>query len=68
MPASIAIDHRYLAGCRTPRLGANLQLRSDNNPLVCKLRHVGAERQSSSYGLNVLERSVLGGNVDVPRR
>jgi hypothetical protein len=41
-----------------------------NNPLVCKLRHVGAERQSSSYGLNVLERSRdgndVGSDVDVP--
>ena len=37
-----------------------------NVPMVGKLRHVGAERQSSSYGLNVLERSRHGDGVDVP--
>jgi len=59
-------DHQvWWASSASPR-GAALQPRSYNNPLVCKLRHVGAERQSSSYGLNVLERSVRGGNIDVP--
>src|SRR4051812_2564961 len=53
-----------LAGRPTPRPGAHFRPRSYNNPLVCKLRQVGAERQSSSYGLNVLERSVRGRNVD----
>jgi len=53
--------------CRRLAQGRRPNTASNNIPLVCKLRHVGAERQSSSYGQNVLERSGPHHAVDDPQ-